>query len=273
MDLYAHDDYRDYVRSTILSRPQQGRGEITRMAAHLGIHSTLMSLILSGKRELNQEQAFELCSYFEFTESETEYFLLLVQIQRAGTVALKKHYTKKAEEFRRQSMKLSARVKTGTVLKDVDKAVFYSSWVYSAIRLFCSTSSQGKTLEEITQYLARPRAKVLEEVSFLLGAGLLGENKGRYQMLTQRTFVEFGSPLLVKHHTNWRLKSLQAADRITPDELMVTSPCSLSKSDFQKLKKMLMDFVRDSSEIIRDSEPEGVACLNLDLYWLDGVQK
>lgn len=268
MNLFSFDDYRLYLKERIESLPAGGRGELARMATHLGVHSTLMSLILSGKRDLNGEQAFDLCDYLQLSPLETEFFLLLVQIRRAGTARLRRHLEQQMRRIRDDSMKVSARVKAPKVLKEADKALFYSTWLHSAIRLYCSTSPEGRTLDEIVARFDRGRVQTLECLDFLQRAGLVSESRGRFQMAVQKTFLPFGSPHLIRHHANWRLKSLEGADRITAEELMVTSPFSISREDFQRLKRMLLAFVAESSDIIRESGADDVACLNIDLFWV-----
>jgi hypothetical protein len=64
------------------------------------------------------------------------------------------------------------------------------------------------------------------------------------------------------------LKSLQKMNDISNEELMVTSPFSISRKDFSHLKELLLDFVQASSRVIQSTEAEELACFNLDLFWL-----
>lgn len=95
MSIFNFDSYRRYLVNHLSLLPHKGRGHISKMANAMKIQPTLMSMILSGTRELNPENAIELSIYLEHTEIESEYFLLLVQYERAGTYKLKGHFKKR----------------------------------------------------------------------------------------------------------------------------------------------------------------------------------
>lgn len=268
MTLYKHSSYRSYLKEYIQSRPHGGRGEIAKMSAHLHIHSTLMSLIVSGKRMISFEQAYDLCDYLKLSEAETEYFLLLAHYEKAGNHRLKKHFQEKIEKAQSDYLQLKNFVKNGRELKESEKAIFYSSWLYSAIRLYCSTAARGKNLEEISSRFQISRTKSLEIVQFLVKSGLLTEKNSKFIFQTQKTYIPFGSPFSVRNHLNWRTRALNHCDQLTSAELMITSPFSISKSDFQKIKELILQMTKNVSDLIKDSEAEEVAALNIDLFWV-----
>jgi uncharacterized protein (TIGR02147 family) len=268
MSLFLFKDYRSYLTDRMAKLPKKGHGELTRMAEALGVHSTLMSMILSGQRELTVEQGYDLAGYLGFTELETEYFSLLVQSARAGNHRYQAFIDKKLEAIRKEATQLSKRIAHEKSLSDHERAVFYSSWLYSAIRNFTATSEKGKTVEEVAERFKLPRAHVVGLLEFLVSAGLVKQLKDRYQVGPQRTFIEHGSPHLLKHHSNWRIKALEQADRITTDELMFTSPFSIAKKDFKKVRELFVETLKHFSETVKDSPSEEIACLNIDLFWI-----
>jgi len=269
MSLYSYSDYRRFLIDHIAKLPKKGRGELSRMAHELGVHSTLMSLILSGERELTLEQAYDLAAYLQFTEMENEYFVLLVQFQRAGNHRYKAHVKKKIEEIRAESAKISNRFEHESKLSEEQRSLFYSSWIYSAIRLFTDTKPVGVSVEDIAERFRLNRPQVMAVLEFLLSCGLVKQNKDLYQMGTQRTFLEQGSPHLIKHHSNWRIKAVQKADRVSNSELMFTSPMSLSKQDFELIREDLAELLKKISKVVKDSSAEEIACLNIDMFWID----
>jgi len=269
MSIFSYSDYRKYLNSYIAGLPKKGRGELSKMATHLGVHSTLMSLILSGERELTIEQAYDLATYLQLTDMEMEFLVLLVQYQRAGNHRYKSHVKKKLDALRTEATKLSNRFEHETKLTEEQRSLFYSSWIYSAIRLFTSTKSHGVKVEEITERFRLTRQQVMSVLQFLESAGLITQEKDHYKFGTQRTFLEQGSPHLVKHHSNWRIKSVQKADRISNEELMFTSPISLSKKDFELIREDLAELLKKISLVVKESPAEEIACLNIDLFWID----
>ena len=224
---------------------------------------------MSGLRDFNQEQTYTLSVYLAHTDLEMDYFSLLVQLQRAGTVDLKKHLERKLESLITEALQLSKRISHEKKLSDQQRAVFYSSWIYSAVHLFTSIKEKGITLEEISLRFNLSKQKTVDIIQFLLSTGLCTEDSGRYSMGVQSTFVERGSPYLLKHHSNWRVKAIQKSESISENELMYSGQFSLSKKDFEALRERLAKFLQEANLIVKESNAEDLACLNIDWFWLE----
>lgn len=263
MSIFEKDSYRTYLAARVAEQP---RGEITRMAQAAGASPTLMSMVLSGEREISMEQAFDLSRYLQHTELEEEFFLLQVQLARAGNARLKQHVRAKLEKLRGDSKRTVNRIEHTRKLNDEERTIFYSSWLYSAIRLYCSVGDDGRTVEEIAErfQIARPRA--VEMVTFMTSIGLTSAEGDRYKMGIARTFLEQGSPHLPRHHMNWRAKAMQKSDHVSDRELMFTFPMSISEDDFAHVREILVETLEKVSAILKESEPADVACLNIDWF-------
>lgn len=248
--------------------PNGGRGVIAKMAKNLRIHPTLMSLILKGKRELSMEQALDLAGYLKLSEWETEYFLLLNSLARAGTSNLKNFFQKKIRSYQRENRKIDRHLKNVTTLSEADQARFYSSWVYSALRLHTSTKPTGSTIEDYVDSFQWSREHLMGFLDFLIYIKMIRKENERYFLGPQHTFISSQSPLVVNHHKNWRHKAIEKSDQITPQELMLTAPCTLSTDDFLQLREMITHFFQRANSIINGSPPERLACLNIDLFWV-----
>lgn len=269
MSIFNFDSYKPYLKSYLSHLPRKGRGEITKIAAEIKMQSTLLSMVISGNRELSLEQAFDLSGYLQHTDLESEYFLALVQYERAGHQRLKAHFEEKIEKLKADANKMSNRFEHEKKLSDQERSVFYSSWIFSAIRLFCSTALNGKSIAEIIERFQLPRQRVVTAVNFMVASGLIIEENDRFQMGISRTFLENDSPHLPRHHMNWRTKALQKSDHVSEEELMFTFPHSVSKEDFQKIKEILAGSLKEISKIVKDSPAEDVSCLNIDLFWIE----
>jgi uncharacterized protein (TIGR02147 family) len=269
VSIFEHKDYRSYLRHHLKSLPLKGRGELTRIANNLSVNTTLLSQIMSGTRELNPEQAFRLSQYLQHTPLETDYFSLLVQIERAGTNDLKEHLKKKLALLRQDALKLSSRIAHERSLTDSERAIFYSSWIYSAIHLFTSTHKNGVALEEITARFNLSRFKATEIIQFLVSTGLCTEQSGRYSLGVQSTFLAQGSPFLTRHHSNWRMKAIQKSENISEEEMMYSGQVSLSRKDFESIREQLVTSLKNILRQVEPSPAENIASLNIDWFWID----
>lgn len=268
MILFQHQDYRDFIKAYLKTLPKEGHGELRRISQTLNINQTLLSQILSGTRDFNPDQAFALSNYLGLSPLETEYFLILLQIEKAATKTLKDHLVKKRDEIKKESLNLSKRVPHEKTLSDEEKAIFYSSWIYSAVRLFTSIE-KGVTTDEVVQKFSITRAKAAEILRFLTSTGLCVEEKGLFTQGVQRTHLDRTSPYIQRHHSNWRVKAIQRSDNLEDDELMFTGPLSISYSDFTKVREKIVDLIKEVSNTVKESDPEEVACFNVDLFWVE----
>jgi len=268
MSIFEAKDYRSYLKVHIKGLPNKGRGELSRIAHALNVNTTLLSQIFAGTRDFNLEQGLQLSKYLGHTELETEFFLLMVQVERAGTHDLKLLFQKKMQTLKTEALKLSKRITTERTLDEHEKSVFYSSWIYSATHLFTSLSAKGVSVEDVCERFDISRSKANEILQFLLRSGLCTEDNGRFKMGVQSTFVSQGSPHLLKHHSNWRVKAIQKSESLKEKEMMFTGQVSISEKDFAELREHLTNFIKQASEKVQKSKPDEIACLNIDWFWL-----
>lgn len=266
MNLFEYDDYRRYVRDRISSLPSGGRGQYRKIALALQVNSTLVSQIFRGDKHLTLEQAARLTEHLELSELEAEFFVALVEHERAGNPSLRKLVDRRIAALRKRAASLAERLPQDRTLSDTEKARFYSSWAYSAVRL--STSVPGVDhVDAIATYLNLPRRKVAFIVEFLLTHGLcVRGDGGGLEMGPQRIHVGADSPFVVQHHRNWRNKAIERMDLVTERELCFTAPVSISVEDFAQVRGRLMAFINETVDFIAKSPAETLATLNIDWF-------
>lgn len=262
--IFKFQSYRDFLKNYLKSLPKS-RGILKLWAQHLNVHSTLISQVMMGKRDFTEEQGLDLADFLGLSAIEKEYFLELLRMEKAGNSRLKSYHQSKLRELSARSLKLSERIDVDRKLTAEESAVFYSSWIYSAIRLSCSLGS-GLTIEEILKRLSLPRARVLSALEFLRESGFVKQNGSRFEIGTQYTHLGKDSPFLSRHHANWRIKSLQRMDHLTEQELMYTAPFSISEKDFIALREQMVGVIQEFLKTVKASEGEMIACFNLDLF-------
>lgn len=267
MTIFEFTDYQRFLRKYIEGLPKKGWGFPQKLSEHLGIHPSQISQVLSGQRDFSIEQAIAVAEFISLSGLETDYFLNLVNLNRSGTTQAKDYYRKKNQELKKLSLSLSHRVRQDKILTDEEKSIFYSSYVYSAVRLFGSVEG-GVTLEQIKTRFGLTTDRAHEILVFLLRTELMTERSGKFHMGTQHTHVEKGSPYLTRHHMNWRVQSLERIENLDEHELQFTGPVSLSRKDFEKVREVLVKTVNDSLEIVKASPAEDVACINIDFFWI-----
>ncbi len=263
---FAFRNYKSLVLNLLAAMPREGYGQFRKIAEHLNVNSVIVSQIFKGDRNLTLDQALELGFYFGFSKLETEYFLVLVQIERSGSHRLKVHLENQLQEIREKSQELKERLPHDKVLTEETKAIFYSTWYYSGIRLLTGVEGMN-SVDAIAEHLALPRATVKRVAEFLVAHGLCLEENGKLRMGPQLTHLEASSPLLTRHLTNWRLRGLQNLEPPSSDELFYSAPMVLSTNDVMWVRERLIEVIEAVLARVKNSESERLTCLNID--WFD----
>jgi uncharacterized protein (TIGR02147 family) len=269
MTLFEADDYRVYFRKYIAGQPNRGRGELTRIAQQLRVSPTLLSQVLAGTRDLSVEQAFELSQYWGHSSLESTYFSYLVQIARTSNAAYREFLVSRLKSLREQALKLSQRIDQKKTLSAEERSVFYSSWIYSAVHTFCSLKEDGARVDDIMARFHLSRERAHEILSFLSRAGLVREENFLFSVTSHGTSIQQGSPDLIKHHTNWRLKAIAKSENLTAAELMFSGQLSISQTDFKKLRERIVEVIQEVASTVEETKPTDLAVLNIDWFFLD----
>lgn len=265
LDLFSFRDYRTYVSAWLDDARVKKSSNLSRLSGQIGVHTSFLAHVLAGDKNLSFEQATELSEALQHTDLERDFFFALLQLERAGTQKLKKYWQEKKQEILKKREALKSRVGAHHELTEEDRAVFYSSWLYVAI--FVATDIDGgQTLEQIAERFRLTRSKAQEVLAFLVRTGICVSKGARFSMGKAVIYLTNDSPLVVKHHTNWRLRALQKMDTREDTELFYTSPMSMSKADFSRIRELLAKAIEESLAICKDSKSEEVVNLNIDFF-------
>lgn len=74
------------------------------------------------------------------------------------------------------------------------------------------------------------------------------------------------SPLVLLHHQNWRSRAVLDAQNFASDHVHFTGVYTLSHSDFERVKEMLLSFIADANAIVAPSECEEAIALTCDFF-------
>lgn len=263
--IFDYDDYKTYVRDRLRVMPKKGRGQLRRLSEHLQVSTVLISQIFSGDRDLTPEQAFDTTVFLNLNETQTQYFQLLVQKERAGTHRLRAELAKQIEVLRKKGRSLKSVLPVDRDLSDQEKAIFYSSWQYSGVRVLSSIEN-FQTVDSIAERLDLPREVVARIVNFLVTSGLCVETNGRIQAGPRRTHLEAGSALVRARQIGWRIKGFESMDRARETDLFYTAPMSVSSDSIGKIRSELAQTIERVVKIVGEEKPTEAACLNIDWF-------
>lgn len=269
--VYDFKDYRKFLIEA-LGGESKRTGQRGALAEHLGCQSAYLSQVLKGVANFNLEQAFKVNQFFGHDETASEYFLNLVQLERAGTRELKQYFQGKLDRIHAKRTEIKARVKKTRDISDADHAHYYSQWYISAIHVALSITSL-QTVNDLCTYFHLEEATVRETLEFLTSRELAKFANHKYSIGPSHVHLPRDSAYIRNLHTNWRLQAVASLDRRRADDLHYSVVYSLSREDAAKIRKMILDTIEKNMEVVKPSKEEVLYCNSIDFFELRSARK
>ena len=265
-DVFDHDNYKKYLGFVLRSRAKEGRGYQSRMAEAASCRAAYISQVLNGEAHLSPEQAEGLNELLGHNQEEANYFLLLVHHGRAGTAALRARLKDQVTAAREKRLVLKDRVDIKAELSPADQATYYSAWYYAAVHILVTIPAY-QSRDAIEGYVRLPRPRLNEVLDFLRAVGLVKVEGERVTPGVSRIFLGNDSPMITRHHTNWRVRAMESLDRDFKHDLHFSTVVSIAAEDALKMKELLVKSIESARAVAtRSTQETELQCLCVDLF-------
>lgn len=266
--IFSFSNYKQFLTDWITAQPRRGHGIRIRLAGHLGCHTAYITQVLSGNAHFSLEQAEDLAIFLNLEESAAEYLHLLVLEARSGSARLKARARKRLAQIKRQQLSLKDRFVEKSALTEADQVQFFSRWYFPAVQM-AATIPALRSRNSIMQALGINSQQVDEATKFLISRGFLRETKGALIPNLAKFFIGNDSPILQSHHTNWRLRAIQALENQALNDLHYTTLFSLAKKDAEKIRERLVREIAEARLTVKNSPEEELHAFCIDFFRLD----
>lgn len=269
-NLYEFSKYKSYLRSLLSSRPHKGRGERTKLAAAARCNTAYVSQVLNGSGQFSLEQAERISRFLNHSMDEKRYFLLLVELERAGSSELRSYFLEQIQQIHNERQVLKNRLAFKNTLSLEDQTSYYSAWYYTAVHLLI-TMEEFQTVHRLAQHLNLPISRIQEILDLLVRCGLAIQEGERFRAGTVSIHLGADSPMLSKHHVNWRMQAVNDLDRGNrTNSLHYSSVVTVAEGDIPKVREILLSAIEQVRSIIRESKEDRLYCYTLDLFEVGG---
>ena len=259
--------YREYLKSAIPAKGKD-RGSRTRLAELLGCQGAFISQVFSGLGNFSLEHAMIVSRFLRHSKEEREYFLLLIQHERAGSKELRDHFAAQIDAILARRRDISTRVATRkSGLTDLDKQLYYSSWHYIAVHL-CLVIPGMQNKKATAEYLGLSEERVSQIIADLVRSGLVRLEGSKYIGNYDRVHLPTSSPLVSKHHSNWRMRSIQSFDSPEAKDLHYSLVMSVSQEASETMRKRILALIQEFEPILREAKDEEVMVFSADFFSL-----
>lgn len=262
-NIYSFNSYKDYLKEVCEASATKGIKK--KLAEAAGCQAAYLSQCLAGKVHLTEDHAYGASEFLGLSEEEQDYFILLVQLERASHFKFKNHLKKKIKKIREKNLSISKTLSAKKKLPLKMQAVYYSDWLYSAVHMLIGIR-ELQTKEALLNKLKVSEHRLNLVIEFLLTTGL-AQKKGVYILPGERG-VHLGSDsdFITQHHVNLRLIAIEAAKQRQPNHLQYSSTITISEESAIKIKEEILKFIQKIKEEIRKSPEEELYCFNIDFF-------
>ncbi len=205
--------------------------------------------------------------FFQHTEDEAHFFHLLVQKGRAGSPELLHYYEEQIRKVRESAEDIKNIVRDSPELRRDEEALYFSSWLYSAVDVLSLLPSYGNA-QKISERLNISVFEVQRILEFLQDSGLLKREEGRFVSGQQNLHLKNTSPYLPGHHRNWRIKCLENLNELKKEDLHYSVLVGISKEDFSDFRRRLLELIREFDQLVSKSKEEEPYVFCLDWFRL-----
>jgi uncharacterized protein (TIGR02147 family) len=263
-EIFGFDDYRAYLRSLIESKGSKW-GLQAKLSKAAGCQASYLSQVLRERAHLTADHVLGLGLFLKLADDEIEFFLKLVEKEKAATPVLKKFLKRQLDETRKHRDDFKHRFKAETVSSVEEQACYYSSWHWMAIHILIGIEGFG-SVEAIAKKLSLDRPFVRASLERLEQMGFAVQVDGKWTNTRKNIHLPKESYMTAMNHSNWRQKAIIDSQQRTPGSLHYTALQSISRSDLERFKGIFLDAVEKSRSLVIESGVEEMVCLNCDVF-------
>ena len=264
IDLFDLESYKDFLKAYI--DKNRKRGLVSELAKAAGCDRTYLSQSLNSKVQLTPDHILGISNYMGMGDSEQNYLLHLNLFERSNSESAKKVLKKQMDSIKKQNQFLSEKIQDTEnpfELSDEDKNIYYSSWLYQAVHILSAIDSyqeSQKIADKIGLKLSQTKA-ILNQLETM---GLITKTGKKWQHSKKPVHIPRGSLHNTINHIHWRTKANEQFNN--PSNVHYTGVFTLSKKDYNKIKKQVLNLIEDHRTTIGESGSEELYCFCCDLY-------
>jgi len=268
MDIYAHTNYKELLENLMENNNLglEKKIKYADMAQAARIQSPYLSKVLRGNADLNEDQLFLLCQFFQLNEEQINYVMLLASKNKTTNPERQQYLDKQLIKLINKKKKLASRL-TNTSTKNIDPSPeYYLNPIIQIVHQYLFIKEYQNNIDKLKITLGLKDnqfsniLKTLEELKLI-------KNRGKKTIaLSQDLYLKPSSPLSLPHLKLIRQHSLEKVSVSSDDHKVFSATFTASKKSYLKLKESYLKFLEDCKTISSESNPERVYQLNIDMF-------
>ncbi|MCM2278580.1 MAG: TIGR02147 family protein [Oligoflexia bacterium] len=247
-----HADYRAFLKGVVAQRKRNNPAYSLRaFARQIGIGQSALSQILAGRKNLSLERATQIATKLGLAAVETEYFLVLIQLETAKNVDLKKSLLARARS-------LNPRHETRDLSVDLFSVI--ADWYHFAIKNMTGLEGIEFAPAKIAKRLGISKIEAEAAIERLLRLELIEADParaGKFRRVESFTLTRSATPneALRRFHRQMLQKASEALETQTPRERFTGSETfAISEEHLPKAFALADEFLRKIAALSDESQ-------------------
>ncbi|MFZ3228773.1 MAG: TIGR02147 family protein [Pseudobdellovibrio sp.] len=262
--IYSFDDYKTYLKAT-LEQAEASWGAISRMADAAGCQRSYLSRCLNAEIHLTLDHAYSIAQFLKLSESEEDYFMNLVEKDRAATATYRQKIIQKLNKIKQEQEDLERIAKRPRIALGEKEVFYYSSWLATALHIIVSIP-KFQNVKSIAEHLQIDSNSVEMCLTQLEEMGLVKKDQKKWTFNSSELHVPKNSPLVHMHHNNWRQKAILDSQKANPESIHYTVVQSLDKKAYDEIKARTLKMISEITKIAGPSPSEELICFTCDFF-------
>jgi len=264
-NLFEFRDYRTWIRHQIEANSNT-RGYQNLLARAAGCQRSYLSRAIHSQVELTPEHAAGLAQYWGFNGDQTEYFVGLVSLSRAGTAGLRTLIERRLRELAERNLTVARQIpRSGALTDEVSQLPYYSAWYMAAVHM-ALTIPGLRTEAAIAQRLRLPAPIILRALQELEHLGLARRAGTGWNATEANLHLSSGSTVDRVSQAAWRQFIGARLQEGEAEGLHYSGVHTLSRADLARLRALWLDCLKRSRELIAPSPEQELVCMAFDLF-------
>ncbi|GEM_PF-2949456 len=263
--VFSFLDYKEFLRSVIYA-DNAPRGIQSAIAKAAQCQVAYLNQTINGKPHLSQDHGYRIADYLKMSPSQKEYFLDLIRLTQAQDENYRNYLKERLKETQEQSLRIVNNI-NGEPVDDGLAAIKYYSDVYNSVVHMLVFSPEYQTIKSISERLKLKESETKKVVSNLIDINILKMDGDKVVPLKTSMHLPENSFLNQSLQLQRRTLALNSIKKgLGNEQLHYSSIFMLARSDYEKLKAQIIQFISEAHKTIEVSPSEDVYSLCIDAF-------
>lgn len=261
--LFEFKDYRKFIRALTTTQFHYTQASLSKA---MNCQAAYLSQVLKERADLTEDHGIKLCEFLELSPLESEYFLILLRIGRAGTPNLRTFLEKRRQKLTEENQEIISRI-SATPKNQVNEATLYycSSWI-PALLHSATSCARLQSIDAIADRFSLPKQQVEMHLKLLKEYSLVNFEDGKWIFQGGSIHIPKNSALDQFFQFQRRIYSLGNLPKRNGSDVHFSNVLSINSKTAKEIRRQIVDLIDKIHQSAECSPSDDVYSFCLDFF-------